>query len=658
MIIDPSARQLPLQNWQAIVLHAERFRRAADSLQEWSPNAKKAVEYFEGKQWGEADLMKLNEQGRPALVINKIQPLVKLVMGYHINNQTDIKYLPGNDGTGTADIARVISQVSKQISEINELPYIDTEVFLDGLLTGRGYYDCRMNFDNNIFGNCQWKAADNFSVYPDPDGLEYDLNSGNYVMKSRWVSPDEVEFHYGVDAANMIRPLTGGMTFDAFPTSIYGQQDEVTPWRSFGGDTELYGSWRSLTDQFYSWVDTLRKTIRLLEIQHYVRTWRWFFVDLEAGDQKPVPDNWSPEQCQRVLAWAQSQGQQLALERKQTRRLRWTHLVGDIMVYDAWSDYDSFSIVPYFPYFRRGKTQGMVEPLMDSQDEINVRRSARINIIGRASNGGWKYAKGTLDAQQKAKLERDGGRPGYNMEWDPKQGLPPPEQITAQQAPISIAELEKEATNDMKEIAGINDSALGQVDQATISGRAILARQQQSVIGLEGFINNFHRTKNLAGRKQLEVIQTFYTTQRIIRVVGKGATPISMVINQKAAEGVINDVTLGEYQVDIGEVSLSDDFLAGQFNELMTMKQMGIPIPDDFIIDASSIGRKDELRLSVQQARQQEAAQPPAPPGKGPSTQGAGPGGSRTGIDGGSLPGGAEPGAPPGPAGPQPPPGQ
>jgi hypothetical protein len=610
-IIDPTTRGLPDQNWEMIIKHAERFRRAADAMEPWAAKAKECVDFFESKQWKAADLIKLETEGRPSLTINKILPLVNLVMGYHLNNQTDINYMPGNDGTGTADIARVHTAVSKQISQINQLPYIDAEVFLDGLLGGRGYWDCTCNFENNARGEVKWETVDPFTVYLDPDAQDYDLNSGNFIMKSRWISVDEIEFNYGVAAADMVRPLTNGMTFNQFPSTLYEGHEEISPWRRFGGDEDNPNWWRFQTDQFYNWVDTLRKTIRMLDIQHYVRTWRWHFVDLDTGDQSPIPDNFTRDRVERVLQWAQSQGEHLVAQRKQVRRLRWTHMVGDIMVYDAWSDYKTFSTTPYFPYFRRGATKGMVEPLLDPQREINVRRSARQNIIGRSSNGGWKYAKGSLDAQGKENLEQNSGRPGFNLEYDTKSGqLPAPEQIGPGQSPVSVEQLEQEATNDLKEIAGINESALGQIDQATVSGRAILARQQQTVIGLEGFINNYHRSKQLGGKKQLEIVQTFYTEQRVVRIVGPGSSPIAHVINQRAASGVINDVTAGTYDVVIDEQSLTDSFLEGQFNELMSLKQIGMPIPDDFLIDASSIGRKDELRASVAAARQQQAMQP------------------------------------------------
>jgi hypothetical protein len=391
-----------------------------------------------------------------------------------------------------------------------------------------------------------------------------------------------------------------------------------------------------------NWYDPYRKNVRILDIQHYVRTWAWHFVDMETGDIRRIPDNFGQDKVHQILAWAQSKGEHLTVANLRVRRLKWTQMVGHTMVADAWSPYRSFTVVPFFPYFRRGKTMGFVEPLLDPQREINVRRSARINIIGRSSNGGWEVPQGSLTPQQLENLRRNGGKPGFILEYKPIMAdgrmVGKPSQIQPAQAPVSIEQLEKEAEGDIKEIAGINDAALGLTDAGTASGRAIRARQQGAVIGLELAMLNWHQTMNLAGVKQLEVIQDHYNTQRIVRVNGQGPTPIQMVINQRAADGIINDVTLGTYSVDIDETTANEQFLAAQFAELLELKATGLPIPDDFLIDASSLGRKEELRAMVAEARK-AAAMGGQPDGVSPPAAGGpGPGGSAVGSDGGSLP--------------------
>ncbi len=650
-----AARPIPRQDQRQILLHANRFRRSADALSLWAPKAKKCVDYLEGRQWSAADLAKLADEKRPALTLNKIKRLVNLVLGYHINNRTDFGYMPGLDGFGTAETAQALTHVAKQIGELNQLPYLDTEVFMDGITTGRGYYDVRLNFEHNILGEAKIRAQDPFSTYPDPDADEYDLNSGTYINTSRWISWEEVEFFYGRGVASMIGPfMQAGGVRSGMPMSTSDVLTEETPMRAFG----LEEGDKTWGNQFYDFIDGTRKCIRMLEIQHYVRCHRWFFVDLETGDSRPIPDHWEREKIEKSLRWAnQEMGQPVVVEQRATRRLRTTHMVGDVIAYDAWSPNETFTVIPYFPYFRRGMTQGMVEPLLDPQDEVNKRRSARLNILGRSANGGWMYPRGSLDAQAKSNLEQFGSTPGFNLEYEQKDGtLNKPEQIQVATTPASFAQLEKDAENDLMQIAGINEAAMGSMDAATTSGRAIERRQRQAVMGQELLMQNFRRGKELLGRKTLELIQNHYTEQRVVRTTGPGRTMIQKIINERTAAGIVNDVTLGKYLVTVEDTPLSRSFMEQQFEEMLELKGIGMPIPDDFLIDASSMPRKEELKGALLQARQAQAMaaaqQPPggeggAPAPDGQDAPGTGPGGSRVGADGGSLPAGPEPGAPP-----------
>ena len=653
--MNAAARTLPPQDADKVLLHAQRWRRAADALQKWSETARKCVDYFEGRQWSEADLRKLQLEKRPALTLNKIRPLVNLVLGYFLNQRNDIRFLPGYDGVGTAELAAALSHIERQIAEMCQLGFVDSEVYLDGLLTGRGYFDTRVDFQRNDLGDVCSRAADNFAVYIDPDLDDYDLNRGSYIMRSKWVSLDDIEMFYGIKAVERIGPFmqSGGVS-NGMPTGISGYQDEKSPMRRFALESD--GDLSSVySDYFYDFIDTSRRNVRLLDIEHYVRVKRWFFVDLETGSSKPVPDHWNQERVDKALGWARENAQPVVVQQRLDRRLRCTHMIGDVIVYDRWSKYDSMSLTGFFPYFRRGMTQGMVEHLLDAQDEVNKRRSSRLNIVGRSANGGWAYPKGSLDAQGKANLERFGSTPGFQMEYDTRGGtLPPPQQIQPGVTPVAMSQLEQEAEDDLKKISGINDSALGMIDQAVMSGKAIERRQRQTIVGLEHYVAHFRRTKELLGKKHLELIQAFYTEKRVIRATGQGNTQVAMMINERTAAGIINDVTLGTYAVAVDETPMSRSFMEAQFEELLSLKQMGMPIPDDFLIDASSMNRKEELKASLAAARKAQSmmghnggpAMDSEEGGSPPQSSGPGPGGSRVGLDGGSLPSGPEPGAP------------
>lgn len=621
MIYGPAPqRSLPQQNPEVTLLQFERFLRAQEGMRDWAEKAKKAVEYYENKQWRAADLAKLKAEGRPPLTINKIRPLVNLVLGYHLNNRTDISYKPGNDMIGTDEIAGALSHVSKHISQVSDLPSIDGEVFLDGCLTGRGFYDSDFSFEHNDFGEHIWRACDPFAKYLDPEADQYDLNSGTFIMDRRWLSIDEIGFYFGKRAQELLQPMVSGGSFSGMPNGFFEREDEVTPWRRFGGEGE--GEAALFGNQLLDYVDTARKNVQTLCIEHYVPVWQWHFIDAETGDREPIPEHFSREDIIAILKFAHDQGDPIMVQKRQRRRVRWTYLAADLIVFDDWSPFETFRTIPYFPYFRRGQTQGMVEFLTDSQDEINKRRSSRLNIINRAAAGGWIYPKGSLDAQQKANLELFGSSPGFQLEYDTKNGQlqnAKPEQITPGTNPIAHAQLEAEAEGDLNDIAGINKDAMGKNDKVQ-SGLAIQSKQRQSIIGLEGFLSNFSRTKRLQGMKQLEVIQSHYTEPRIIRIIGEGNEPITQEINQRTAHGIKNNVTLGKYVAIVDETPLSKTFLEAQFEEIMRMKEAGMPIPDDMVIDASSFTKKQELKAKLAEARRaQQAAEQAAaglvPPG-------------------------------------------
>ena len=93
--------------------------------------------------------------------------------------------------------------------------------------------------------------------------------------------------------------------------------------------------------------------------------------------------------------------------------------------------------------------------------------------------------------------------------------------------------------------------------------------------------------------------------------------PQQIVINQRVAGAIMNNVTLGKYAAHVDETPLSASFLDGVFNELLRLKELGVPIPDDWVVDVSSLPRKEELKLILQQAREAQAQGMPVPEAEG-----------------------------------------
>lgn len=612
-------RKLPEQDWDTILLMNDRFERDAAAHAPWATLAKKCVEFVEGKQWSAQDLMALEEDGRPALTFNKIAPLVRIVMGYHENNKTDEKFLPGNDAAATSALAEALSKVSKNIAEHSQQPYVETEVFMDGIIGGRGYEDWRLNFEENELGDAACTALDPFSVYLDSDGDTYDQNKSSRITTSRWGSLEDMEAMYGIVARRLLEPLVGSGGYSGLPSAVSAYlEEEVTPWRTFGGQSEGqqygYGAHGSYQGFMNNLIDPSTKNIRIIEQQHYKRVKARVVVDLDTGLIKPLPDHWKHDKIQKFLSWQEEQfnsrgmASPIRYDERIIRKVRWTTMVGDVLVYDDWSPYQTFTIIPFFPYFRRGKTRGMVEDLLDPQQETNKRRSAQIDIVSRTSNGGWTVHEEGLSEEEKENWENNSSAPGFIGYWK-GEAHHKPIQIGPAGSPMDHERLEMKSTDDLKEISGINDSVLGQVDRVQ-SGVAVEARQRQGVLSIQQYMSNMSRTKELVGRKKLELIQNHYTEKRLIRVMGEHGQQSALHINEPGPAGeILNNVTTGKYTISIDETPLAASFVQAQFTELMDLVEKGVlPIPAvmDIAVDVSSIPQKELVKQRVKAFMQQQ----------------------------------------------------
>lgn len=655
--------RLPTQNQNLVLLFADRYWRATAGMEKWAIQAKQCVDFVEGDQWSAQDLMIMEAQKRPIMKFNRMNNLIRLVLGYHRNNRTDVKYLPGWDGSGQAATAETLTRLAKLTSEQNSEPYINAEVFLDGLITGRGFYDYRLSFEQNILGELGTSARDPFSIKIDPEAQNYDPNKDwGYYIEDRWVAIEEVERTYGKSAAAMLWGLLGTTGYAKYvPNYIVEMADEITPWRSFGGvigDSVM----NTISAYIANCYDPSRKVVRLLDMQHVVRSVGWHFVDLETGDKEPIPDTWNEQRVRRVLEYSaekyarKGQASPLTIARLPMKRIRWSTMVGDLIVYDDWSRYETYTLVPFFPWFRRGKTRGMAEDLIDPQKEINKRRSARTDIITRTAHSGWKYHASGLEETEKIKLERFGAVPGINIEWKGEAHMKP-EKIEPSVPPVGMERLEQDSEDDLKEISGINDSAMGFLDRVQ-SGRAIEARQRQAVLAIQTYMDNMSRTHEIGGRKKLEVFQNHYTEERTYAMQGDEGEDLIVTINKRVGSGEIaNNITGGRFRVLVEESPLAASFAQAQFDELILLVDKGIVAREDVAdvaIDVSTLPQKELIKTRTR-ARQTamgiampldpNAPAPAAPGAPGAPSPGAASAGAAPRPEGQPGPAAARPGA-------------
>ena len=193
-------------------------------------------------------------------------------------------------------------------------------------------------------------------------------------------------------------------------------------------------------------------------------------------------------------------------------------------------------------------------------------------------------------------LEEHGAETGLVLEFN--RGSTPPAKIPPNQIPTGLDRLGQKAAANIKQISGITDSMLGQ-DSAEVSGVAIQQKQNRGSMLLQVPLTNLAKTRQYLAEAVLRLVQTYYTEERVIQVTDN-EDPYkprrSMRVNQMDAAGeIVNNLQLGEYDVVVSQAPARDNFDEMQFAEAISLRQVGVPIPDDMIVEYSHLSRKADV---------------------------------------------------------------
>ena len=565
--------------------------------------ADKCEAFFRGEQWAQEDRAKLEAVKRPVLTINKILSTVSNVMGEQINNRAEISFRPRSGAPG--EVADILTKVYKQISDNNQLDWKRSDMFADGIITSRGFLDVRVEYGDNMQGEVKIDSLNPKNVVVDGDAEEYDPDKWSGVDVTKWLTADDIAVLYNKEDAELLRQRAGASNVADYGGSVDDSRDR------FGGRK------RSNVVIVPGDEQNQQRNIRIIDSQYRVLDRQKFFLAPETGDMRPVPEEFGRD---KIAYFVEKFGFQVIP--KVVRRIRWSVVADDIELHDDWSPYQHFTVVPYFPHFRYGTTIGLVENLLGPQELLNKVTSQELHVVNTTANSGYKVRAGALVNMTTEELEQKGAQTGLVIEvnGDPDKDV---QKIAPNQVPQGLDRISYKAEESIKSISGISDSMQG-MDRADVAAKAIQAKRQAGSTNLVKPLDNLIRTDFILARNVLDLVQEFYTEERLMTITHDEATGESETfgVNQPNPEQetgeeppetpyaeIINDLTLGEYDVVVSSVPRRETLEDSQFEQAMSMREAGIQLPDSVLIDSSRlIGKKDIIK-QMAAASQSPAAQ-------------------------------------------------
>ncbi len=576
-----SDRDLAEQQWRRYIYARDyghtNFVRKADRCEA----------FFEGLQWNELDLQSLRESRRPAITINKIISTLATIFGEQIQNRMEVTFRP--KGGTPSESADVLNKVWTSLSDANQLSWIRSDVFADGLIRSRGFYDARIEFDDNMYGEVRITKLNSKNVVIDPDADDYDPDTWNDVFITKWLTPLDIELIYGKQFADELRARSAS-------SYLWGYD-------SIERSRDRFANQYYLPAYAQNLYDDQNRYIRVLERQYKENVMVKMFVNPEFGDMREVPESWDRD---RIAAVATKYGLQVV--KRRIKKIRWCVTADNLVLHNEVSPYKHFTPVPFFPFFRYGRTIGIVENLLGPQELLNKTTSQELHVINTTANSGWKIKTGSLTNMSAEELEQRGAETGLVMELDDVNSA---EKIQPNQIPQGLDRLSYKAEEAIKSISNVSDSMQG-FDREDVAAKAIQAKTQRGSVNFSKVMDNLERSDYILARNVLDLVQSFYTEPRIINITGGGpaAEAETIYLNQETPEGeILNDLTLGEYHVVVTSAPYRATMEDSQFEQAVAMRQLGIPIPDSVLIENSRLARKSEITKQIEAASQDPQVQ-------------------------------------------------
>lgn len=290
-------------------------------------------------------------------------------------------------------------------------------------------------------------------------------------------------------------------------------------------------------------------------------------------------------------------------------------MVGGKVVDDGFIEEMDFDVIPVYAHRRRGKWWGKIEKVKDLQRLINKTYSQFVDIISKVVNYGYFYDSQTFpNKRAKDRFLKNASIPGFTQEITDV-GRPPLKEEGVR-FPTEIVNAIALFNQNMREILNINLDMLG-FSNSERSGTAMRQKIAQQLLGNDYMFDNLSFAEKILGKIILSKIKKIYSTERIIRIIGKemnnnpeltiGGQPVTDV-NVEAIARILRDINISDYDVVVGESSASPSAMMGNFLMLMELAGKGVPIPPEAIITFAPTPNKDKILQALEASHAQQQA--------------------------------------------------
>lgn len=242
--------------------------------------------------------------------------------------------------------------------------------------------------------------------------------------------------------------------------------------------------------------------------------------------------------------------------------------------------------IPYFPW----RVQGVVRGLRDAQYLYNRRRIIELDILESQVNSGFYYKENALVNPKDVFLQGQ----GRGLALKAEASMDDVRKIEPAQVPPSMIQLSELLGKEIGEVSGVNEELLGSADDDK-AGILSMLRQGAGLTTLQILFDQLDQSQKLLGNLTVDIIQKNWTPGKVQRIVNEEPSP--QFYNR----------AFGKYDSVVEEGLNTTTQKQMQFNQMLHLRELGIPVPTNILLESSTLQNKKELTDALQQQEQQQS---------------------------------------------------
>jgi hypothetical protein len=556
----------------------KRFKEVRECPAErtFREQSNKDLHYFTGEDQGWDDngaRARLKEEGRPAMTLNRVAPIIRLIQG--ARPQADARFTANEEGD--VETADILNAVKDHVGSVNRWNFMESDWFRDGLVKSRAVVSIFPGYNKDIRGEIKLEVEDGHKFYFDPNAKRRDRSDGEFMFKVESLSPDK---------AKRMWPKSKGRIAELTMNADDDVSGHVSRQESKPDDYE------DLRSDYYDSANN-RLTIAYYWYKEYESVTK--IIDLMDPANSVFESPKSKEEVEKELAEISDTPERFRVVSVEYVNVRFLVFCHDIILEEGdnpWNRDDGKRTLlgENFPYIcfeperiHAGSRQELISilnPLHDPQKFHNKLASAIIHIIGTSANAGWEYEKQAISRKEKQKLKKYGSKPGVNIEWE-KDAIAGnrTRKIQPTMPPQSHMMQAKQMASDILDVSGVESLVSTESLGKGASGKAIDLKQRQGGNIIDWVFESFRFYQHVLTEYIRDAIQLLYDYEKVIRITGPNTRYVRInenVYDQMGAiSEVLNDVTIGDYDVSIVDKEVLPTMRLERFREFVALVKEG-----------------------------------------------------------------------------------